>query len=77
MSQEQLKDKKICCPIKPDLTKIALLNNNISGKMAYAQKIKNMSKINYGGKRIIINNTLNIFGSYQGSPGGSKGPPRN
>ena len=76
MQEPEIKPKS-CCPIKPDLKKIALINNTTSRKMANAQKIKNMSNRSYGGKRIIVNNTLNIYGSYQGTPGGSKGPPRN
>jgi hypothetical protein len=29
------------------------------------------------GQRMFINKTLNVYGTYAGAPGGSKGPPRN
>jgi len=67
-----LKYNKSCCPIKPDLNKVSILNNTISGKMRCAQKIKN-TKAQSG----IIYNTLNAFGSYQGASGGSRSAPRN
>ena len=66
------KQNKSCCPIKPDLNKVSILNNTISGKMRCAQKI-----INNKGQSYIVYNTLNSFGSYQGASGGSGSAPRN
>lgn len=64
--------KTSCCPIKPDLTKVSILNNTISGTMRCAQKITNTK-----GQSYIVYNTLNTFGSYQGASGGSGSAPKN
>jgi hypothetical protein len=74
-----------CCPIKINGNKTGttfggsgsgVQGSHQSRVLGMAQTLKNTSG-RLKGNTVIITNELNVYGSYNGAPGGSRAPPRN